>query len=60
MQETKNYVYDVELSINDKNVPLNDFLDKIVSKTIIGMMSALKTGMDDSELKNIEIKIKKN
>ncbi|MEZ7892994.1 MAG: hypothetical protein QMC67_14725 [Candidatus Wallbacteria bacterium] len=60
MQEIKNDVYDVELSINDKNIPLNDFLDKILSKTVIGMLSALKTGFEYNEIKNIEIKIKKN
>lgn len=51
---------DVELSINDKNVPLNDFSERIVSRTIYGMISALKRiPPSENETEKIEIIIKR-
>ncbi|HNY10963.1 MAG TPA: hypothetical protein PKK26_05165 [Candidatus Wallbacteria bacterium] len=51
---------EVELSINDKNVPLNDFSERIISRTLYGMISALKTApANESETEKIEIIIKK-
>ena len=54
---------EVELSINDKNVPLNDFSERIISRTIYGMISALKrvpAGEAETEKIEIIIKRKKN
>jgi len=51
---------EVELSINDKNIPLNDFSERIVSRTIYGMISALKkVPAAESETEKIEIIIKR-
>jgi hypothetical protein len=49
---------DVEVSVNDRNVPLNDFSEKMIARTIYGMLSALKQVPCESEFKKVEIIIR--
>lgn len=52
------FAFDVEVAVNDRNVPLNDFSEKIIARTICGMLSALKQVPCESEFRKIEIIIK--
>jgi|GEM_PF-5006280 len=57
MSKNESY-YDVEIAVNDKNVPLNDFSEKIVASTISGMLSAFKRIPEEGEIEKIEIIIR--
>jgi hypothetical protein len=52
-------VFDVEISVNDRNVPLNDFSEKMIARTIFGMLSALKQVPCEDGFNKVEIIIKK-
>lgn len=53
--------YEVELSVNDRNVPLNDFAERMIARTICGMVSALKKAPGgEGDADKIEIVIKRS
>lgn len=47
----------VELTVNDDKVELNNFVQGFISQSLIGMIKSLN-GVDD--IKTIELKISKN
>ena len=53
-------VLDVEISVNDRNVALNDFSEKMIARTIFGMLSALKQVPVEDGFNKVEIIIKKD
>ncbi len=57
--DIKDCIFDVEAAINDRNVPLNDFSEKMIAKTIFGMLSALKQVPSENDFFKVEIIIKK-
>ena len=46
--------FQVELRINDKEIELNEFVEGIISKTIIGMVGSLH-GVDEVETLSLKI-----
>ena len=48
--------FQAELRINDKEIELNNFVEGMISKTIIGMVKSLR-GVD--EVKTLSLKISK-
>jgi len=47
-------VFRVELSINDKEVELNNFVEDLISQTIIGMVKPLR-GVGKVETLNLKV-----
>ncbi|MGD6809582.1 MAG: hypothetical protein ACQCN3_07785 [Candidatus Bathyarchaeia archaeon] len=46
-----------KLKVDGKEIPLNEFVEKILAGTLVGAMSSLK-GIDD-DWKKVELEIKK-
>ncbi|HOD40057.1 MAG: hypothetical protein BWY32_00176 [bacterium ADurb.Bin243] len=57
--ENNDCLFDVEVAVNDRNIPLNDFSEKMIARTIYGMLSALKQVPCESEFNKVEIIIKR-
>ena len=55
-ETTQKSAFQAELRINDKEIELNEFVEGIISKTIIGMVGSLH-GVD--EVKTLSLKISK-
>jgi len=55
----KKNLFDVEVSVNDKNLPLNDFTERLISNTLYGMLSALKRMPEGTDIDRIEVVIKR-
>jgi len=45
----------LKLRVDGKNIPLNEFVEKIISGTVIGSVTSLKGIRDDWEKIEIEI-----
>lgn len=52
-------IFDVEVAVNDRNIPLNDFTERLIAGTVHGMLSALKRMPEGEDIEKIEIVIKK-
>ena len=46
--------FQAELKINDKEIELNDFVEGMISQTIIGMVKSLR-GVDEVETLSLKI-----
>lgn len=46
----------VEIKINNNKVPLNQFVNTIVSKLVLAIVDSLK-GIEDKDIENVNIKV---
>ncbi|UJG43328.1 MAG: hypothetical protein K9W46_13260 [Candidatus Heimdallarchaeum endolithica] len=50
---------EIEVKINDKEVPLNEFMEKLFGKMILSLLELLKLPDSSNEIKTFEITGKK-
>lgn len=50
---------EIEVKINGKEIPLNEFMEKLFGKMILSLLELLKLPENDSEIKTFEITGKK-